>query len=463
MNRLKNIIHFYYPREIEDYIKMNIIESNSINTETYLRKYLYIVHKLYWEKANNKMYEKNGIPLNMIKLKEILGTNSSITSSLIQNLIEWKIIIRSTGYTIGSKSYSYKLDKNWEDKAVNRNTMSFIRSNCFIFKMIKKREERNNNLDGISKYQFDILKKHLSITEIGIEYLQHKYEALSEMLAQYPGEMNTENVDICIEHEDIVLFSILLKEYYVYRPEEGNRLYSNITSLKTNYRQFILIDNKPIINTDMKNSQVVFGTFLIQEYLLNKVNKEDKVILPTDFNHFKELVIKGEIYEFLAKKIKFTLTEHNRREFKQKFFKQVWYGRTPKKKGKFYIVFESLFPNVTQIIEEIKKEGYTQFPIKLQKLEAGMMLDVIAQKLIKRKIKFLTIHDSFVLNNHKDRETVEKLIKKEFEALYKSAPELKSESIKEKKNNSIWQSTYLFKSPSYFENNNKNRIQVRNW
>jgi hypothetical protein len=124
---------------------------------------------------------------------------------------------------------------------------------------------------------------------------------------------------------------------------------------------------------------------------------------------YKDLAEQGKVYEEIAKKAGIILTDDNRTDFKQSFFEEIFFSKVSERKTKIKRAFVDLFPSASKTIEEIKGDDYTKFPIKLQKMEAWIMIDVLKQ-LLAEGITAMSIHDSIVVNNAEDIKIAEKLI-----------------------------------------------------
>ena len=135
----------------------------------------------------------------------------------------------------------------------------------------------------------------------------------------------------------------------------------------------------------------------------------DKVILSEpDVKLYKQLTEKGKFYDFLMEQWDIS----DRREFKDNFFGTIFFSKgTHPEQNKF----RTIFPNVWRVIKYFKKRNYKQLPIKLQKVEAELILNVIARRLCteRKGIFFNTIHDSF-LCLEQDAEYIKSIIKDEF-------------------------------------------------
>ena len=93
-------------------------------------------------------------------------------------------------------------------------------------------------------------------------------------------------------------------------------------------------------------------------------------------------------------------------------------------------LFISIFPNVWNFFEEVKKKEYNKLAILLQRTESVTILEFVAQKIIGKfpEVPFLTKHDSILLpgNLTKEKsESIEKLIIETIEKIIGHIPQLK--------------------------------------
>ena len=77
-------------------------------------------------------------------------------------------------------------------------------------------------------------------------------------------------------------------------------------------------------------------------------------------------------------------------------------------------------------IKEIKAKDYTEFPVRLQRMQASVIVKVL-QKLHQEDIKALSIHDCIVVNKDAALRRAEELITEELMRRYCVKPKFKSE------------------------------------
>ncbi len=84
-----------------------------------------------------------------------------------------------------------------------------------------------------------------------------------------------------IQKTNPVMFSleaILNGEFYVLRPDEKSRVYTNLTNLKRECRAFLRYDDKPLVELDIRNSQPLIASIIIKEYGFNNVKAYQQIL-----------------------------------------------------------------------------------------------------------------------------------------------------------------------------------------
>lgn len=207
------------------------------------------------------------------------------------------------------------------------------------------------------------------------------------------------------------------------------RVYSKLSSLPTALLPFIRINGDYIQQADLKCSQFTLFANLIN-YYLNHTGKEliakfrkkqvrlfvSKLVDALD-DHKDELPEEGlntanpvvndyitnDAYRFLCDAllsdfysiIKTELNLPQRAHGKSIAFRTVF--SKPKPENELVRQFRQLYPTVISIINDFKnKQGYNQFAIGLQRVEAEIFIDNIWKQAKKAGINCFTRHDSLV-------------------------------------------------------------------
>lgn len=179
-------------------------------------------------------------------------------------------------------------------------------------------------------------------------------------------------------------------KHIFYHFDNYGRMHTNFTILKSFIRKnCLLIDGDETVEIDIKNSQPLFLTKLIQDSATNWVKSEE-------FTLFKELTTSGNFYQYVMS----MSGETNRNTVKQWTYK-VLFGRNSKN-SKPDKIFSGLFPTIHNFIKLYKKEfgDYKVLAYELQKAESNLIFNKIISQIIllHPEIRIVTVHDSIVVS-----------------------------------------------------------------
>ena len=231
----------------------------------------------------------------------------------------------------------------------------------------------------------------------------------------------------------------------------AGRLHTNYTSMPSEIRNFTKYDGQELVSLDFKNSQPVMSTLLFapQFWVKNEMPEENdqkmmellpntSVLDPYFFNFYNlsskflpilnistyttstyacplmlaEMgvpienedvgtyiteVLKGELYEYIEKRVQELngdYEERTRKEIKTMIFTIMFSGN--KKSSSEKDLFKQLFPSVYTMFAFIKRTKKELLPIMLQTIESKLFLDRIARRIAKERpeLPIFTIHDS---------------------------------------------------------------------
>ena len=239
--------------------------------------------------------------------------------------------------------------------------------------------------------------------------------------------------------------------YYFSVDTTAGRLHTNYTSMPSEIRNFTKYDGQELVSLDFKNSQPIMSTLLFapQFWVKNETiyeNEQKKVdfspnisdLNPFFFNFYNlsskflpilntstyttstyacplmlaemgfpiededvrtyiKEVLKGELYEYIEKRVQELngdYEERTRKEIKTMIFTIMFSGN--KKSSSEKDLFKQLFPSVYTMFAFIKRTKKELLPIMLQTIESKLFLDRIARRIAKERPKLVifTIHDS---------------------------------------------------------------------
>jgi hypothetical protein len=232
------------------------------------------------------------------------------------------------------------------------------------------------------------------------------------------------------------------------------RVYSKLSSLPTALLPFIRINGQYIQQADLKCSQFALFANMINYYLnhsgvelIAKFKKKQAKSFVTSLLrvldvHKDELPEEGlnttspiindyitnDVYQFLCDAmlhdfysiIKNELNLPQRAHGKSIAFRTVF--SKPKPENELVRQFRHLYPTVINIINDFKeKNGYNQFAIGLQRVEAEVFIDNIWKEAKKQGINCFTRHDSLVfpINKRKEVEQIITDVFKSFDFIYR--------------------------------------------
>lgn len=393
------IKRFYHPNDLG---LEELILANQPDHIKYKERYLYVIDQLVNWRIYNKSNQDGWVPLSSSILEKLL--TYKISYKLIKNLIEWGIIIPQLNtygkksYTIGEKCIRYRMDNKFINSKIETTKLT---DKTLIKNLTKFYDKQMNSSPIVSK-----------LNDCLFELRIHAKKVLKIMNKLVEIEGNQEE-DV-ISSYMISTTKIMNSDFFTYRDSTGNRIHTNITNLKKEFRSALYLENKQkLVEIDIRNSQpLIFNYFLLKEY------KKD---LPTDVLEYIQLTSTGKLYDKIAEEKGLNPDERN--WLKKKLFEEVFYCTTYL--NKIYpnsIWFEKRFPNVFKLILKLKKNNYKDLPILMQKLESKVVIDGVAVKFFKEQPEgfIVSIHDSFI-TTESNASLIQDLILEEF-SLYDLSP-----------------------------------------
>ncbi|TCZ66431.1 hypothetical protein [Flaviaesturariibacter aridisoli] len=395
-------------------------------------RYRYVVHRIITLRiAFPDMYEQTGVTLNRNKLAQILAVPNKKASQIIKHLLGWQIVTKIKRHQAG-KSCTYQL--NPLRSGYRPKIWPLASTDGRFIKKVLRREFEAFEGQPLLKNQFETIKRFVRVNEGGLSYLSAKYgnQYLDQLIARYregkgAGASYSDLFEhIEIEYEDLGLFGLLIGELFVRRPDPKSRIYTNLTSLKRSHRRFVNFDGKPMMMTDLVNSQIVFSIAVITNHLKARAGRAG-FKEPAALTRYRTTALSGRFYETLAEKSGIELTEANRGDFKREFFRQLFFSRVRARGGPIKQAFKSMYRPIAVAINSIKKGGHAKFAVKLQRLEAEIMIDGVLKELIQMGFPALSLHDSIIVSCQDHLELAEDLIKRSMHGRYEFYPKFKRE------------------------------------
>lgn len=182
----------------------------------------------------------------------------------------------------------------------------------------------------------------------------------------------------------------------VKRNTTNNRLDSNFTNMVSELVDEICRQNN-LVQIDLSNSQFALLTNLLVKHLET-----------SDFELFRQLTSKGELYAYIAKEIGLKNVKNGKQLLFEVLFSSHRNNSTFKKKIK------ELFPSVVGWIDQYKKEhGDAKFSVMLQLTESELFVDRILKRIKKAKMLCFSKHDSMIVRSE-DLDQAVQIMQEEF-------------------------------------------------
>lgn len=227
------------------------------------------------------------------------------------------------------------------------------------------------------------------------------------------------------------------QEFYYGLDDNVERFHSNLTNIKKELRNYITYDGEKLVNVDIKNSQPLFSTLLLDKTFWNKKGKLISILnTPSQsspsysinitssnppssnpsisitiimivellesidnkvFKQYKSFVNSGKFYEKVSKLL-YPNSAFNKQKVKEMvytvFFSSNRFigqpGAQPKRD------FKLNFPEVYEVFRLIKVKDHTLLARLLQRIESTIMIQHAAKRIAEEKpnLPIFTIHDS---------------------------------------------------------------------
>lgn len=354
----------YIPQKLLDLVgdeKFVYQDGKRIKTAYLVDIVHFLIMKYYFTK-------KNYFNLSSVILRQKYGTFYNFYMNYLKDK---EIIEMLSNYCAGKKSKTYKIKGD----------------------IIKGRIRRYNNTDKIllKKYKRNVLSLDIEKTNYNWISTDIRQKLVNDLF--YVDIDFDKSIDYLnqVEDKDTYnknLYSIecIKNKHIFYHFDNYGRVHTNFTVLKSLIRKNCLsIDGEEVKELDIKNSQPLFLTILIQKNIDEiPVNKEE-------FEFFKDLVKKGQFYQYIMKEWGID----KRKEAKLIVYK-VLFGRNMDDNENS--IFKSLFPSIHKFIKSYKflKDDYKALAYELQRSESNLLFNNIVKEVIEKypSIKLFTIHDS---------------------------------------------------------------------
>ena len=364
-----------------------------------LKKLYWIITKIGNRRINDPFCFDGFVKLRSGFLQKNLGTRYA-------NLC--LLILEKLGVIISDSQYKY-----------------FAGKRCRAFKMRepyfgKKRRivkdfefEQRESCDGYDE------KPVLKIFGVESPFHQHLLDSLRSTTVSPKAYDYLDSLEFETDTGEIALarLNVIKDKIWQFRIDKYSRVTTNVSSLthskvdakgnKLGLRRFLLLDNEPLIETDLKSSHPF--------HCLDLYNLSKAAAKTTQAEKEKYAkLFENDFYEFVLEMSGQKLTRNQ--------IKKIWMseiinrGRPKTKVAKTILtVFEAEFPILVQCMRKIRSRNYKHIAHHLLSIEARLLIHSVGKKVWEKVgAKFLTVHDS-ILHKEKDK----KLIHETIDAVYR--------------------------------------------
>ena len=366
--------------------------------------YFYFLHTIRTRPYIDRRFDSSEyIPINYNILKGIISERQirDIKRFLLRN----NIIQCNNKYYKGEVSKGYKVNTAVTGKYWLYETITD--------KLLTKKLNMHR-LDNHSQ-----IRKKGKGYEIALYWL-HEIEINYRKAYQYTHKFRA------IDSEKYNAYSYSIKElkHRKYRSliDDNKRMHHNLSNLASVFRKHLHISGERLGQIDIKNSQPLF----LYLHLIDSKEVDRQELIK-----YGENCIKGQFYETLASEQNTKLNAHNRKEYKQKVFASIFFGKDYEVMSETEKAFNRLYPTIHAYMTKLKREqGYRVISEILQKSEADFIYKAITyidKCTGYHKVPLLAIHDCIV-TTESNLESVTELLKNYFVEQYVILPRLSTEA-----------------------------------
>ncbi len=346
----------------------------------------------------------------------------------LDHLLHHRFLRTDMKYIVGRKSRGYMINRYTDNTLLAFKKIPI--SDFVIYKKkIKENDEQKRNVEAT-------VRQYPHMTKWFNGLIIDKEGAIQEAERIFPikttgvrGTAKGKASNWANRHRALMAIDKIYEKRFYYNIDENvGRFHSNLTNLKKELRNYITYKGQKLVNVDIKNSQPLFSTLLLQKefyrpgtlynitsipsynYLLSNSHHSYSSLTimiveslekaeSQDITKYIEMVGSGNFYEHM-----FDLMYPDQPFDKAKaktmmfmiFFSRNNYmgqpGAEPKKR------FKKLFPHTYEIFRLLKLCDYTALSRILQRIESDIIIQNVIPRISSERpgLPFFTIHDSVV-------------------------------------------------------------------
>ena len=365
-----------------------------------------------------------------------VNLNAQLMQNIVHNykeyldyLLKHRIFRTDKKYIVGVKSMGYVINKlDYDAEIVEIEIKDFV--------IRRNRAQKNKAIEQemkttCSKYSY-LTKWFNSKLQIDTEGADAKIEELfPEPKGGIRGTRRGKACKTTKKYSAKLAVQKLATANFYYKIDENvGRFHSNLTNIKKELRNYITYDGMPLVNIDIKNSQPLLSTVLLDpsfyapqkktryiniynisssfNLLINKHKHTytDTIIMLVkvlqsidikEVNVYSRMAKSGNFYQHLSKIM------YPKRAFDKALMKKltytVFFSDNRAIQGMNYAAkrdFRRMFPDVYKIFSAIKRKNHRALSHILQRIESEIMIQNVSKRISVERpdLPIFTIHDS---------------------------------------------------------------------
>lgn len=372
----KNCSLQFLPISLEEFSKQKnfIYKDHKLKTAYVIDIIHNLILKYYFKKENRFNLMSN-------ILKEKYGY---LYKYYIDYLVENKILFLISDYLVGKNSRVYSINES----IFRNNIKRYVNYDKVLLKKYKSRMEQFVECDSNDNLINEDIKEKLinDLFKIQIEFDRSIF---------FLDSLKDNDMDVYNRNRYSI--ECINDKHIFYHFDKYGRLHTNFTILKSFIRKnCLLIDNEETYEFDIKNSQPLFLTKIIQESKTKWVNNDE-------FELYKNLTMSGEFYNHIMNN-----SDIKERTKAKELTYKVLFGRNASN-SKADKIFSGLFPTIHNFIKLYKKEygDYKILSHELQKAESNLIFNKMIRQImiLYPDVNLFTVHDSIIVKKS-DKERI---------------------------------------------------------
>jgi hypothetical protein len=375
------------------------------------------------------------VPLKTDYLRSIIGRHH--VDAVRRAALEVGYIDRDCSYRAGRRSQTYWLLPPHDSAPARRREIAdfALRRNLGMWHDSRRRQTARAQMPGVDAAVHEHLRRNLRRVTI---------DSAIDAAGQLPAA------------RQIAVEDLLRGEARFFSVDRFGRMHTSMTNFPRDYRRFLRVDGKPLVNVDVGEAQPIFVAIFCANFFDTDINLKggigpktrdlppshtlydgqtmmdnrhpngvvfgrlDRAALPADLRAFLELCEGRGLYQAVADRLNKTRIEVKKRVLAA-LFDRAW------RRNAVSDALDELFPTVMEVLRRVKQPDHRRLAHVAQRMESGFMFGRVVPRIMAERPELFvaTIHDS-ILTTRGNEEYVRQVMLDEFARLGLS-PQVRAE------------------------------------